>query len=262
MDLRDLWDTWTAMGEETAANSRAQRAERYNQPVPFPAQLAAGMVHPLTNFNAPGGDPIQQGIELGSFGISPFRGAIATARPAMTAAEQLWSKAQQGDIHATGQLTGDMWRRDLAEIPPMQPDPLFPDTQIRAPRAEPEVRARPGYIPPDDDYITMAPVPKGLFEPPPTKPRSPEVGEVNINDEVWNGEKWVPYVPPKPYPESPSLDPEAWRKFREGMDYLPPAGPEGYVGPPNMTYDDWQKMLSQMQARPLPPGINPFAGRD
>jgi hypothetical protein len=65
MDLRNLWSDWIAQGEETAANSRAQRAERYSQPVPFPAQLgagiAAGIAHPLTNFNAPG-DPIQQGL--------------------------------------------------------------------------------------------------------------------------------------------------------------------------------------------------------
>jgi hypothetical protein len=276
MDLRNLWDDWTASGEAAAEHVRQQKALGMQEPAPFPAQLMAGMVHPLTHFNESGGDPIEQGIELGSFGISPFRGAIATARPLMTAEEQLWQRAQQGDIHATGQLTGEMWNRDLANIPPMTPDPLYPDTQIVAPRAEPEVRARPGYVEPDDDYITMAPVPKGLFEPPPP-----------------GGWGVKPSLPP---------DPSEIANFREGMDYLPPAGPEGYVPkapddlsqvpldpsdpsyggglywgdepisnldptmggafPEGLSYEDWQAILSRMQATPpLPPRINPFGPR-
>ena len=282
----NLWNLWGDLpGDEIAQEAQQRRAQRWEEPAPVPAQLMGGMVAPLTNFNRPGGDPIQQGIDLGMFGISPFRGRIATAKPAMTPQEELWGRAQQGDYQATGQLTGEMWQRDLREAPPMPPDPLYPDTQIRAPRAEPEVRARPGYIQPDDDYITMAPVPKGLFEPytPPPKAGYPDPEDLNkgifptdekgfsydpddlnlpweFKDEPISNLPPDPsdlekLVPPKPPEIGERVGDFIWDgKEWQFMDYMPP---EGSVPP--RTPNDWSEADDAMRAaleRGAAPGMS------
>ena len=170
MDIFNLWPLDVG-GQATAEEAQRRRATRWDEPAPVPAQLMAGMAHPFTHFNRPGEDPIQQGIELGLAGISPFRGRIATARPRMTPQEELWSQAQSGDIQATGQLTGEMWQRDLAEMPgPPAPDTAFPGDLYHG-------GMRGG---PRQDFPVMN---IDDFE-------QPRVGE-RSGEHFWTGDKWL-----------------------------------------------------------------------
>ena len=131
----------------------------------------------------------------------------------MTAAEQLWSKAQQGDIHARGELTGQMFQRDLKEFQgPHAPEQVFMD---QGPNYGVDDHYRPNY----NEYLYST-----YDQTIPT----PQIGDVH-GTTAWNGQKWVPKEElPKGYrqPEPPqalsgSPSPRS-RSLQVPMDYLPP----------------------------------------